>query len=111
MPEQTVAANTEPQKCSPDGTRLLGDLLGKLRKEKKMSLLMACREIKQIEICGNAAVVDVGENCEILDESVLNEIRPFFEQFGLSIKLKKKQGLGEELKILQQLLGGRLEIK
>ena len=97
----TTTPNTEevgepPEKL--DGVKLLGDLLGQLRAEKKMTTLMACRKIEALDD-------------EVLSGKVQEEIKSFFDSVGLGMKLKIQESDEEDKTSLNNLLGGHLEIK
>ena len=109
----TTTPNTEevgepPEKL--DGVKLLGDLLGQLRAEKKMTTLMACRKIKQITVIGNVAEIEALDD-EVLSGKVQEEIKSFFDSVGLGMKLKIQESDEEDKTSLNNLLGGHLEIK
>lgn len=94
------------------GFELLGSLLAFLRKEKYMRSLMVCRQIKEITISNNVAIIDYYDDSvnEInSDEKLKSEIGEFFAKQGLGFKLKEKNIGKDDVQILNELLGGKLK--
>ena len=76
-----------------DEIKLLGELLGYLRQNKEMSLLMLCRQIKSIKVKDGVAEIVSDDNN--IDSLVLNEkyhqvIGEFFKGKGLGFKIFEK---------------------
>ncbi len=96
------------------GIKLLGELLGYLRKQKLMSLLMLCRQISKIEINGTMVEIysDDKEMVSLqINERHLADISKFFSAKGLSFKVVEKQEEKTEVDELKKLLGKKLIIK
>ena len=94
--------------------KLLGELLGFLRKERMMSLLMLCRQISKIELQGKVAEIfsDDDEMLELqTNEKYRVEIVKFFESKGLSFKVHENEKIVSEVDELVRLLGKKLVIK
>lgn len=89
---------------------MLGDLLVFLRRNKKMSSLMVCREIKNIKVSEGVAEIDAEENSSLFTDKVIGEIKPFFESLGLGIKVKSFSVKDKDVSELNRLLGGHLVI-
>ena len=73
-----------------DEIKLLGELLGYLRQNKEMSLLMLCRQIKSIKVKDGVAEIVSDDNN--IDSLVSNEkyhqvIGEFFKGKGLGFKI------------------------
>lgn len=96
-----------------EGFKLLGELLIYLRKEKLMSALMVCKQIKTIMVNGNVATIEPEDAYEknFLDDKFLEDIKPFFERREMGFKIKEKAKMKDDLTVLSEVLGGRLEIK
>lgn len=92
-----------------DSVLILGELLNHLRKNKLMSLLMICRNIKKIEIDGNVAVLDFGQN-QSFDAKAWADIEAFFSGKGMSCKIKEQKMILSDIQKLNNLLGGNLKI-
>lgn len=96
-----------------DDLKLLGELLGMLRREKEMSTLMICRQIKEIKVNGTVAEISGDDS---LDELLTNEnsnkiIQQFFEKKGLGFVIKNEKKTEEDEETLKRLLGKKLIIK
>lgn len=94
--------------------KLLGELLGFLRKEKLMSLLMLCRQISKIEVQEKVAEIfsDDDEMLELqTNEKYRVEIVRFFESKGLGFKVHENEKVVSEVDELKRLLGKKLVIK
>ncbi len=111
--QNLINFETEKQNQISDGLKLLGELLGYLRREKEMSALMFCRQIKDIEVKENQAILIGDDNLdELLSNEKLNSVlSKFFEKFGLSYKLKEKKVEISDIDILKEMLGSKLVIK
>lgn len=113
--QKIVEEHKNEEKQGPEnaveGEQLLGKLLSYLRREKKMSALMVCREIKKIDVADGFAELDAPASQIKLTDRVIDEIKPFFDKFGLSIKIKAQEKASIEIAKLNELLGGRLQIK
>ena len=73
-----------------DDIRLLGELLGYLRQNKEMSLLMLCRQIKTIKVdAGVAEIVSDDDNMKSLvsNEKYHQVVGEFFKGKGLGFKI------------------------
>jgi hypothetical protein len=96
------------------GMKLLGELLGFLRGERAMSALMACRQIKSIDIENGIAILSGDDDSlsEIeTNEKLKSEIAPFFEKHGLGFKVKEKEIVFSDVDLLKSMLGSKLVIK
>ena len=94
--------------------KLLGELLGFLRKERLMSLLMLCRQISKLEIQGKVVEIfsDDDEMLELqTNEKYRVEMIRFFESKGLSFKVHENEKTVSEVDELVRLLGKKLVIK
>lgn len=94
--------------------KLLGELLGWLRSQKSMSLLMLCRQIQKIEV--KAGIAEIFSEDNKISELVSNErfkteLDVFFKQKGLGFKIHEKENTVSASDILNQMLGGKLVIK
>ena len=97
-----------------DDIRLLGELLGYLRQNKEMSLLMLCRQIKTIKVDGNVAeIVSDDDNMKSLvsNEKYHQVIGEFFKGKGLGFKIFEKVQTESAVDVLNKLLGGKLVVK
>lgn len=94
--------------------KLLGELLGWLRSQKSMSLLMLCRQIQKIEVKSGVAEI-FSEDYKISEltsnERFKTELDVFFKQKGLGFKIHEKENTVSASDILNQMLGGKLVIK
>ncbi len=94
--------------------KLLGALLGELRKTKEMSLLMVCRSISKLEIVGKQVVI-FGEDNDVLElqtnERFRSVISKFFADRGLTFSVNEQKENTEDLDKLKFLLGSKLVIK
>ena len=90
----------------------MGELLGYLRTNKLMSILMACRQISKIEINDKQAVIYQSEQDDISgNELVCVELKRFFESKGLSYKFYKKDKTRDPVEELNEMLGGKLKVE
>lgn len=98
---------------SNDGLKLLGELLGELRRNKEMSTLMICRQIKEIKVNGKIAeIYGDDETSELLTNENSNKIvQQFFEKKGLGFAIKNEKKTEEDEAILKRMLGKKLVIK
>ena len=97
-----------------DEIKLLGELLGYLRQNKEMSLLMLCRQIKSIKINGGVAEIDSDDAgiAEIMtNEKYHLVVGEFFKQKGLGFKVFEKVQTESAVDVLNKLLGGKLVVK
>lgn len=97
-----------------DEIKLLGELLGYLRQNKEMSLLMLCRQIKSIKVKDGVAEIVSDDNN--IDSLVSNEkyhqvIGEFFKGKGLGFKIFEKVKTESAEDVLNKLLGGKLVVK
>ena len=97
-----------------DEIKLLGELLGYLRQNKEMSLLMLCRQIKSIKVQDGVAEIVSDDNN--IDSLVSNEkyhqvIGEFFKGKGLGFKIFEKVKTESAEDVLNKLLGGKLVVK
>ena len=97
-----------------DEIKLLGELLGCLRQNKEMSLLMLCRQIKSIKVKDGVAEIVSDDNN--IDSLVSNEkyhqvIGEFFKGKGLGFKIFEKVKTESAEDVLNKLLGGKLVVK
>lgn len=79
-----------------------------------MSLLMICRQIEKIEICGTVATIVSGkaEVQELVSNEGYNaEIKKFFEGQGLSFVVQEQQKQEDPVEVLRGLLGDKLKIE
>ena len=77
--------------CEQNGTKLLGELLGYLRTNKKMATLMVCRQISKLEMEDKCVVIYQTSEDEISNNEQVNiELKQFFEGKGLSYRVYKK---------------------
>ena len=93
---------------------LLGELLATLRKQKLMTSLLLCRQIKAFEIENKIAKLVADE--DVLKEISENdkckaEISEFLESKGLSLSIIIQNKEEDSLEKLKSLLGGKLQIK
>lgn len=112
MFEEISKPQNDESEMSP--MKILGELLGFLRKEKSMALLMLCRQISKIEI--NGKVVEIFSDDDEMLELQTNErhraeISKFFESKGLSFKVHENEKIVSEVDELKRLLGKKLVIK
>lgn len=112
------AIKQEIEQSSPvvinDEIKLLGELLGYLRQNKEMSLLMLCRQIKSIKINGGVAEIDSDDAgiAEIMtNEKYHLVVGEFFKQKGLGFKVFEKVQTESAVDVLNKLLGGKLVVK
>lgn len=95
-----------------DGNKLLGELLGYLRINKLMSILMICRQIVKIEIDSGDAVIYPGATDEISNnEQVREELKKFFNGKGLGFKMFKEKKERNPIDELNSMLGGKLKVE
>lgn len=95
------------------GTKLLGELLSYLRKNKKMSALMHCRQIKTIAVSDGIAELSGDDDslAELETNEKLHEVvAEFFEGKHLKFKVKEKVNMNKDLDELKSLLGSKLKI-
>lgn len=97
-----------------DELKLLGELLKSLRQSRSMSLLMLCRQIKNLEIQGNMVFVHsedsaIGEL--VSNDKYKQELDLFFKQRGLSFSLYEQKKEVSAVDVLKEMLGGKLVIK
>lgn len=114
-PENVVPATMfetqEKQKTEFNGTKLLGELLGYLRVNKKMAALMVCRQISKLELDENCVVIYQNADDEISgNEQICLELKQFFDSKGLGFKVFKPKTERDPVQELNEMLGGRLEI-
>ena len=93
---------------------LLGELLATLRKQKLMTSLLLCRQIKAFEIENKTAKLVADE--DVLKEISENdkckaEISEFLESKGLSLSIIIQKKEEDSLEKLKSLIGGKLQIK
>ena len=95
-----------------DGTKLLGELLGSLRVNRKMATLMVCRQISKLEKEGSVVVIYPSGEDEISDsEQVCLELKQFFDSKGLSYRVYKEEQKRDPVQELNEMLGGKLKIE
>ena len=95
-----------------DGHKLLGELLGYLRTNKLMSILMVCRQIKKIEIEDRVAIIHpVGSDEISSNEQISMELKRFFDSKGLSYKMYQEKEKRDPVKELNEMLGGKLKVE
>lgn len=97
-----------------DEIKLLGELLGYLRQNKEMSLLMLCRQIKSIKVSADIAEIDSDDAgiAEIMtNEKYHVVVSEFFKQKGLGFKVFEKVQTESAVDVLNKLLGGKLVVK
>ena len=95
------------------GTKLLGELLSYLRKNKEMSALMHCRQIKTIAVSDGIAELSGDDDslAELETNEKLHEVlTEFFESKHLKFKVKEKVNESKDLDELKSLLGSKLKI-
>ena len=111
------AIKQEIEQSSPvvinDEIKLLGELLGYLRINREMSLLMICRQIKSIKIVSGIAEIDSDDNIsEIMtNEKYHSVMGEFFKQKGLGFRVFEKVQTESAIDVLNKLLGGKLVVK
>ena len=102
----------DKQEPELNGNKLLGELLGYLRTNKLMSILMVCRQIAKIEIDSGEAVIYPGETDDISNnEPVREELKKFFNGKGLSFRMYKEKKERNPIEELNSMLGGKLKIE
>lgn len=102
----------EKQEVVLDGNRLLGELLGYLRTNKLMSVLMICRQIAKIEIESAEAVIYPSDTDDISNnEQVREELKKFFNGKGLSFRMYKEKKQRDPIEELNAMLGGKLKVE
>ena len=95
-----------------DGNKLLGELLGYLRTNKLMSILMVCRQIVKIEIDSGDAVLYPGATDEISNnEQIREELKKFFIGKGLGFRMYKEKKERNPVDELNEMLGGKLKVE
>ena len=97
-----------------DEIKLLGELLGYLRQNKEMSLLMLCRQIKSIKVSAGVAEIDSDDAgiAEIMtNEKYHSVVGEFFKQKGLGFRVFEKVQTESAVDVLNKLLGGKLVVK
>lgn len=95
------------------GTKLLGELLSYLRKNKEMSALMHCRQIKTIAVSDGIAELSGDDDslAELETNEKLHEVlTELFESKHLKFKVKEKVNESKDLDELKSLLGSKLKI-
>jgi hypothetical protein len=110
----TIFENKQESKTQEefDGTKLLGELLGNLRVNRKMATLMVCRQILKLEKEGNVVVIYPSGEDEISDsEQVCLELKQFFDSKGLSYRVYKEEQKRDPVQELNEMLGGKLKIE
>lgn len=112
--QKPIFDSISTETVSNEPIKLLGELLGFLRKERMMSLLMLCRQISKLEIQGKVVEIfsDDDEMLELqTNEKYRAEIVKFFESKGLSFKVHENEKTVSEVDELKRLLGKKLVIK
>lgn len=95
-----------------DGNKILGELLGYLRVNKLMSVLMVCRQIKKIEFEERTAVIYPSSTDEISgNEQTCVELKKFFDSKGLSYRIYQEKQQRDPVEELNQMLGGKLKVE
>jgi hypothetical protein len=97
-----------------DEIKLLGELLGYLRQNKEMSLLMLCRQIDKIELEGNTVVIfsqDDEVQSLVSNERYSQELNSFFKQKGLGFRVHENKHEISPVDALNRILGGKLIVK
>lgn len=99
---------------SQSSLKILGELLGYLRKERLMSLLMLSRQISKIEVENKTAVI-YSDDDDVMslqtNERYHIELLKFFESKGLGFKVHENEKVTTEVDELKRLLGEKLVIK
>lgn len=102
----------QPQENMLDGNKVLGELLGHLRTNKLMSVLMVCRQIKKIEIEEKTAVIYPSGSDEISNNEQISEtLKKFFDSKGLSYKMYQEKKQRDPVGELNAMLGGKLKVE
>lgn len=102
------------QNSSSNGFELFGELLGYLRSNRLMSLLMICRQIEKIDIQeGTAKIISNSQEVQELvsNEAHSAELKKFFECHGLSFLVQEQEKKEDPVEVLKELLGDKLKIE
>lgn len=108
---QTVPNNTVVEV----NDKTIGELLNYLREQKLMSLLMACRQIKKIDIENNVAKLYLRDKMSkdmILQDKQKEILNKYFEEKGLAWQIVDMMAMYDgKSGDLSKKLGGKIEVK